>query len=227
MQKVELGKYKICTSWEDVKLSQWVNYIRKLEGKENKELDILTTLECFSDIPIDVIHQIPEDLFGKVISKLRFLSEEPDIQPSNKLEHKGEIYYINIMEKLKVKEYLDLNTVVDNDKYNYPLIFAILCRKENELYDEVFIADVLDERIAMMNDMPVTKIMPLISFFLHLWSEYAQHSVNYSMAQNLKSMLLEQVKNIKSSLRLTDYIIPSRVQQIMTLRKLEKSLMNI
>lgn len=227
MNKVDLGKYKLCTKWEDVTLEQWSRYIQLTAENKGKDIDILTTLEVFSDIPKEVIYQIPSDLFTKVIQKMKWLNEEPDIKPSNKIEYQGETYLINIMEKLKVKEYLDLNTIVENNKYDYPTIFALLCRKENEEYNEVFITEVFEDRIEMMKELPVTKALPLISFFLHLWNEYAQHSVNSLTVTELKSVLVEQVKNIRSSVRLMDYIIPSHRAQIMTLQKLEKSLMNI
>lgn len=227
MNKIDLGKYKLCTRWEDVTLEQWSRYTQLTAENKNKEIDILTTLEIFSDIPREVIYQIPYDLFAKVISKMKWLNEEPNITPSNKMKYKGDTYIINIMEKLKVKEYLDLNTIVENNKYDYPTIFALLCRKENEEYNDDFITNKFEERIEMMKELPVIKALPLISFFLHLWNEYAQHSANCLMAEDLKSVLIEQVRSIRTSVRLMDYIIPSRLQQIMTLRKLEKSLKKI
>jgi hypothetical protein len=227
METIDLGKYKVATSWDEVTLKQWSEYIKLTSEQKNKEVDIITTLETFSDIPREVIHQIPTDLFESIINRMRFLMEEPKLEPTNKLEYKGETYYVNIMEKLKVKEYLDLNTVLENDKYNYPVIFAILLRKENEEYNEEYIATTFDKRLEMMNQIPVTKALPIIGFFLNLWNEYEQSSLNYLMANNLKSELIKLVKSIKSSLSPMDYIIPSRVQRIMTLRKLEKSLKNI
>ena len=227
MDKVDLGKYKVATSWDEVTLGQWQEYIKKVQAREEKELDIITTLETFSNIPLNVIYQMPSDLFNKVIQNLKWITTEPQYEPSNKIELNGEIYHINTMHKLKVKEYLDLNTVLENDKTNYSAIFAILCRKDKEEYDEEYIADKFLEREKMFNEAPLPKVFPLIAFFLVLWEQYVQHLVSCSMIPDLKSMLLEQVKNIKSSLKVMDYIIPSRVQRIMTLRKLEKSLKNI
>lgn len=227
MEKINLGSYKVATSWDEVTLEQWSEYIRYTAQQEKKEVDIITTLTTFSDIPKEVIHQLPTDMFESIISRMKFLMEEPNIEPSNKLEYNGEIYIINVMEKLKVKEYLDLNTILENDRYNYPVIFTILCRKPNEEYDEEFIATTFDERLEMMNKIPVTKALALIGFFLNLWSEYEQRSVSYLMANNLKLELTELVKSIKSSLKPMDYITPSKVPAIMTLRKLEKSLKNI
>lgn len=226
MEKINLGNYNICTSWNEVTLLQWQNYVKKA-SENNGAVDIISTLETFSDIPREVINQMPTDLFESVIKRLKWVSSEPEIEPSNKVVIDGEEYLINHMEKLKVKEYLDINTVLENDKYNYSVLFAILCRKPNEEYDEAFIADVLPHRIEMFEKSNVLQTMGLITFFLTLSIGLRKHSQSYLVAEHLREELTEVVKSIKSSLKLTDYITPSKVQQIMTLRKLEKSLKNI
>ena len=95
-----------------------------------------------------------------------FLSEEPVHQePQSSIVIKGEKYVINIMEKLKAGEYIDTDTLIKQDKYNYAALFAILCRKEGEIYNDDFIANTLDDRIKMFEEQPVTNILPLVSFF--------------------------------------------------------------
>ena len=134
---------------------------------------------------------------------------------------------INVMEKLKVKEYLDLNTVIENDRFNYSMIFAILCRKQGEEYDEEFIADKLPDRLEMFEQMNCVDGMKLIAFFLTCWVELETRSRNSLVVQAIKEDAQKLVKSIRSSLKTMDYITPSRVRQILTLRKLEKSIKNI
>lgn len=227
MEKINLGSYHVAKSWDDVTLIQWQNYLRKLNEKGTKELDILDTLEAFSDIPRDVIDQLPTPLFEKVFGHLKWLGDELDAEPVNMVEIDGQVYQINHMEKLKVKEYLDLNTVMENDRFNYAAIFGILCRKPNEEYSQEFIADKLSDRIEMFEKMHAVDGMKLIAFFLTLYLEYVRHSQSVLMVKEYKSDLTELVKSIKSSLRIMDYITPSSLRQIMTLRRLEKSLKSI
>lgn len=229
MDKIYLGKYNIATKWEDITLLQWSNYVRTTQQykEENKEMDIITTLEHFSNIPREVIYQIPTDLFERLLNNLKFIDEEPKIEPSNKVTINNEVYAINTMYKLKVKEYMDLNTILENDKYNYPVIFAILCRKQDEEYDENFISDVMEKRIQMFENISVIEGMKLIAFFLDLYKTYAIHLQSSLMVQDLKQTLLELVRKEKNLLKPMDYITPSKVPQIMTLRKLEKSLKNL
>ena len=227
MEKINLGQYNIAEKWEDVKLIQWQEYIKKNSESKNGEVDVISTLECFSDIPRAIINQMPTDMFESVVERLRWVTKDVKPQATNKIVIDGEEYIINVMEKLKVKEYLDVNTVLENDKYNYAMLFAILCRKANETYDEEFIADKLSDRIEMFENIEALQAMGLIAFFLNLYIELGKHSLSSSMVQDLKQEATELVKSIKSSLKPMDYIIPSKVRQILTLRKLEKSLKNI
>ena len=227
MEKINLGQYHVAESWEDVKLLQWQNYVRNASSKEDNSVDIISTLETFSDIPRSVINQMPTDLFESVIERLKWITEQPDQTPSQSVEISGETYTINVMEKLKVKEYLDINTVIENDKFNYSMIFAILCRKQGEEYDEEFIADKLPERLEMFEQMNCVDGMKLIAFFLTCWVELETRSRNSLVVQSIKEDAQKLVKSIRSSLKPMDYITPSRVRQILTLRKLEKSIMKI
>ena len=227
MEKIQLGKYKVAEKWEDVTLLQWQNYVRNASSKEDNSVDIISTLETFSDIPRSVINQIPTDLFESVIGRLKWITEQPDQTPSQSVEINGETYMINVMEKLKVKEYLDLNTVIENDKFNYSMIFAILCRKQGEEYDEEFIADKLPDRLEMFEHMNCVDGMKLIAFFLTCWVELETRFRNSLVVQAIKEDAQKLVESIRTSLKPMDYIIPSRVRQILTLRKLEKSIKNI
>ena len=227
MEKIQLGKYKVAEKWEDVTLLQWQNYVRNASSKEDNSVDIISTLETFSDIPRSVINQMPTDLFESVIGRLKWITEQPDQTPSQSVEISGETYTINVMEKLKVKEYLDLNTVIENDKFNYAMIFAILCRKQGEEYDEEFIADKLPDRLEMFEQMNCVDAMKLIAFFLTCFIELETRSRNSLVVQAIKEDAQKLVKSIRSSLKPMDFITPSKVRQILTLRKLEKSLKNI
>ena len=227
MEKINLGQYYVAEKWEDVTLLQWQNYVRNASSKEDNSVDIISTLETFSDIPRNIINQMPTDLFESVIGRLKWITEQPDQTPSQSVEISGETYTINVMEKLKVKEYLDLNTVIENDKFNYAMIFAILCRKQGEEYDEEFIADKLPDRLEMFEHMNCVDGMKLIAFFLTCFIELETRSRNSLVVQAIKEDAQKLVKSIRSSLKPMDCITPSRVRQILTLRKLEKSLKNI
>ena len=227
MEKIQLGNYKVAEKWEDVTLLQWQDYVRKASNKEDNSVDIISTLETFSDIPRSVINQMPTDLFESVVERLKWIKEQPDQTPSQSVVIDGETYLINVMEKLKVKEYLDLNTVIENDKFNYSMIFAILCRKQGEEYDEDFIADKLPDRLEMFENMNCVDGMKLISFFLACYIEFETRFRNSLVINSIKQDAIELAKSIRSSLTLGVCTTVLRLPQIIKLRKLEKFIKKI
>lgn len=227
MDKINLGQYHVAESWDDVTLLQWQNYVRQASESEDNSVNIIGTLEAFSDIPRSVINQMPTDLFESVISRLKWIQEQPDQTPTQSVEINGETYFINMIEKLKVKEYLDLSTVIENDKFNYAMIFAILCRKQGEEYDEEFIADKLPERIEMFENLDCVRAMKLIAFFLTCYIGYETRSQNSLVVKAIKEDAIRLVESIKNSRKLGVFSTVLHLPQIIKLRKLEKSLRKI
>ena len=227
MEKINLGQYHVAEKWEDVTLLQWQNYVRNASSKEDNSVDIITTLESFSDIPRNIINQMPTDLFESVIGRLKWITEQPDQTPSQSVEINGETYMINVMEKLKVKEYLDLNTVIENDKFNYSMIFAILCRKQGEEYDDEFIADKLPDRLEMFEQMNCVDGMKLIAFFLTCWVELETRSRNSLVINSIKADAIELAKNIRNLQKPGVFFTVLHLPQIIKLRKLERYLEKI
>lgn len=227
MEKINLGQYHVAESWDDVTLLQWQNYVRNASSKEDNSVDIISTLETFSDIPRSVINQMPTDLFESVIGRLKWIKEQPDQTPSQSVVIDGDTYMINVMEKLKVKEYLDLNTVIENDKFNYSMIFAILCRKQGEEYDEEFIADKLPDRLEMFEQMNCVSAMKLINFFLTCFIELETRSQNSLVVRAIKADAISLAKSIRSSLTRGVCTTVLHLPLIIKLRKLEKSIKKI
>ena len=56
-----------------------------------------------------------------------------------------------------------------SDKRNYAALLAILCRKDDEVYDSKFENEILEDRIKLFEQQPITSILPIVNFFLHLY----------------------------------------------------------
>lgn len=226
MEKIELGSYTVAKSWDDVTLKMWSDYLRKINETENKQIDLIELLETFSDIPKDIIYQMPTDLFEKVMTNLDFLTNDElnNIQASSVIEVDGEKYQINAMEKLSVKEYLDSNTIIENDKFNYSALFAILCRKPNEEYNDEFNADYLEQRINMFDNIPISKAYSLIAFFLNCYVTSVILSQNSSMVDKVKEDLIKLVEHIENLHNPMVFSMLSHPVRIMTIKKLKKSI---
>lgn len=164
-------------------------------------------LKCFTDFDMDKYDILPVELYNSIMSNFSFVLEDmPQWKPSNHLSYNGIEFVINTMEALKVKEYEDAEMILRNNIYDYPSLLAVLCRKVtgtktdnvtglswevNEVYDSEFANKIFDSRREMFAKMPITKVMPLISFFLLRGLECNNLSQNYltTLAQNLYDTL--------------------------------------
>ena len=164
-------------------------------------------LKCFTDFDMDKYDILPVELYNSIMSNFSFVLEDmPQWKPSNHLSYNGMEFVVNTMEALKVKEYEDAEMILRNNMYDYPSLLAVLCRKVtgtktdnvtglswevNEVYDSEFANKIFDARREMFAKMPITKVMPLISFFLLRGLECNNLSQNSltTIAQNLYDTL--------------------------------------
>lgn len=163
--KEDFGKWYCPTDWKEISLKQFQELEKFYSDKENK-FDIRDVLHILTNRTVDEINELPLEFVDVLLNEMSFLQTKPNFgNPSNKIEIDGEAYQINIQEKLKVGEFVAVDSVLKDDKYNYSAILAILCRKPNEKFDLTFENETLPNRIALWEKQPITKVMPLISFF--------------------------------------------------------------
>jgi len=217
---IDFGKWAVPTKWDDVTLEMFQK-IEKYYSDNDKKFDVREVLDIFTDHTRDEIDQLPINFTDKLLNELSFLKEQPKYgDASPKIEIDGEEYSINVMEKLKTGEYVAIDTILKNDPHDYVSILAVLCRKQGELYDSKFEAEVFEERQKLFAKQPVTKIMPLISFFLSLYIIRMTHSQLYSEVEEGLNLIQQ---NIDNSENLGVFKRRSLNSQMKKLRKLLKS----
>lgn len=187
----------IPTSWDEITLNQFVK-LQSLYANENKP-SFNEIISVLTNIELNELNEYPYFIIEKLMDKLDYLSQEITDKASNKIEINGETYQINYLEHLKFGEYVDVNTVIDGDKNNFKAILAILCRKEGEIYNDDFIALELNKRMDMFDMQPITKVYPLINFFLTL-SMTSEHNMK-SYLENLKDLANHTVQHYINSLK--------------------------
>lgn len=221
---IDLGKWTVPTKWEDVTLEMFQK-IEKYYSDKDKDFDVREVLDIFTDHTRDEINQLPINFTDKLLNELSFLKEQPDYgDASPKIEIDGEEYCINVMEKLKTGEYVAIDTILKSDPHDYISILAVLCRKNGEIYDSKFEAEVFEERQKLFAKQPIMKIMPLISFFLSLFVVRMTHSQLYSEVEEGLNLIQQ---NIDNSENLGVFKRRSLNSQMKKLRKLLKSNKNI
>ena len=221
---MNFGKITVPTKWEEVTLKQFTELLT-IYDKENK--DILDIISMFTGRSKDELRKYPMDFINEILVHLQFMNTPLNIKPSNWVEIDGKKYSVNYMEKLKFGEFVDVETIIKDNKYNYPAILGILCRMEGEVYDDDFIAEKLNDRVKMFEELDMPSAMRLINFFLKLSLRsiaYTQKSLAIQQGKEQAELLAQ---SIRDSLKDGDLKKLDMIYAKTELRKLEKSLKSI
>ena len=217
---IDFGSWTVPTSWEEITLKQFQE-IEKYYSDKDKDFDIREVLHIFTNKTEDEINELPIVFTNELMNKLMFLKDKPkDYEPSNFIEIDGVRYSINIMEKLKTGEFVAIDTILKSDPHDYISIFAVLCRKDGEIYDSKFEAEEFDKRVELMGKQPAIKMFPLIAFFFNLYIVRMTHSQLYSEVEEGLNLIQQ---NIDNSENLGVFKRRSLNSQMKKLRKLLKS----
>lgn len=220
---IDFGSFTIPTAWDEVTLKMFQDIERYYDDKD-KQFDARDVLQIFTNKSVDEINALPMELTEMLMDKLLFLQEKPqDVKASNKIKIDGVEYIINVMEKLKTGEYIAVDSVLKSDKHDYASILAILCRKDGEVYDSKFEAELLEKRVKMYEEQPITKILPLIGFFFNLY-------MTLRIPTQLYSEVEEELNHIQKLIETSEKLGVFRKRylnwQMRKLRKLLKSSKN-
>lgn len=221
---IDFGEINCPTSWNDITLGKFQKIEKYYEDKD-RIFNVMDVLDIMIDKDRDYIMRLPNEFLDIILEKLMFLQTPPEeAKPDNKVEINGETYRIHFENQLKVGEYVAADSILKQDSHNYAAFLAILCRKDDELYDSKFENEILEDRIKFWESQPVTKIFPLISFFLLLYG-------NLTMITQLSSQAQENINHIASYIQTSrkngELSILSTLLLKRKLRKLKKSIKNI
>ena len=197
-------------------------------------------LKCFTDFDMEKYDVLPVELYNSIMSNFSFVLEDmPQWKPSNHLSYNGMEFVVNDKESLKVLEWDDCESILRNNIYDYPSLLAVLCRKVtgtktdnvtglswevNEVYDSEFANRIFDSRREMFAKMPITKVMPLIGFFLIRKIESTNLSQNSltTIAQNLYDTL-QVIEDSQKTTGLRRLFIRPRMTKLRKWKKYIKS----
>lgn len=220
---IDYGSWTVPKSWNDVTLKQFQDIERYYSDKDRK-FDIREVVHIFCNKSEDEINALPVEFLEKIMESLSFLQTKPEEkEPTNKIKIDGEEYVINVMEKMKTGEYVASDSVMKSDRYDYASILAILCRKNGEIYDSKFEAELYEKRKEMFENQPVINILPIMSFFLNLWFVLETHSQLYSKVADALNLIQQNIDSSDKIGAFRKYFLNWRVKR---LRKSLKSSKN-
>lgn len=193
-ENIDLGQWNVPESWNDLTLEKYTE-IEKYYTENEGTFNAADVLYILCDKTKDEVNKLPLQFVEKIMEHLSFLMEQPDITPSNKIEIDGEEYIVHTEKTLKFGEYVATDSIIRADSHNYAALLAVVCRKEGEEYDSQFEAEKLDDRIELFKKQPVTKILPIITFFLQSYLTIEGISQVYSMVKEQADQLVQSIKS--------------------------------
>lgn len=223
----DFGRVTMPESWEEVSLKQFVELMRASDRNKGTNIDVRDVIAILTGKDKEWVNLLPAQFVNSLMIKLVFMHKAPDKTPTNEIRIKGETYRINFVEELKFGEYVDINTLIQQDSLNYPAFLAILCRKEGEVYDDEFTSHI-EERVKLFESIPVTDVLPVIAFFLHLWGQYetlSRHSLQ-EMADTA-AQFLEDIELSRKSGEYKELPIRSRMRISLWLKRFRGCLQRV
>lgn len=217
----DFGSVKVPKDWSEIDLNTYQLIEEYYEGKDSG-FNVIDVLDILIDKDRDYINSLPAEFLDNILSNLSFFSTTPEVaEATNKIEIDGTTYIINIMEKLKVGEYVAVDTAIKGNKHNYAAILAILCRKEGEKYDSYFENEVLEKRIEMFGKQSIIKILPIIHFFINCYIISHLHTPLYSKVEEAINLTRNNIETSHRNGEISRRCMKSAIRK---LKKLEKSI---
>lgn len=188
---------KMPLSWEEVTLEMFQE-ISKLYDNDNTPT-ILDILSVLTNLKKEELEQYPIEVLNAIISQAQYINMTPSNENKNEIIIDAERYFINYEEKLRFKEFVDSQTLLESNNRDYASLLAILCRKQGELYNDDYIANEFENRRNMFLKQPITKILPIVNFFLAYW--VASEKISEQYLVKLKEQANQYLDNIENSVR--------------------------
>ena len=221
---IDYGEWTVPTSWDDITLKTYQEIERYYEDKD-KDFDLREVIHIITNHTIDEVNALPVEFLDSMMEKMAFLQESPSNEkPTNSVEIGGEVYTVHTENKLKVGEYIAADTAMKGDKHNYAAFMAILCRKDGEIYDSKFENEVLEDRIKFWEKQPVTKILPVVGFFLNLYIILQMPTLLSSKVMEAIDLTRKDIEILQRNGAISKRSMKSAMKK---LKRLEKSISTI
>ena len=221
---IDFGSWNVPSGWDELKLSTYQELERFYDDKD-KNFDIREVVHILCGKSKDEVNMLPMDFLEKIMENLLWLQDKPnEEEPRNWVEINGEKYTVHTENQLRTGEYIASDTLLKSDKHNYAALLAILCRKDGEVYDSRFENEVLEGRIKLFEEQPLTKILPVVGFFLSVYITSMTPTLLSSKVRELVDLTAENIETSAKNGELSKRSMKSLMKK---LRKLEKSISTI
>ena len=197
--------YSIPTSWSQVSLGKYMDYMLDIEGVEDELAQTIITISAFTDAPKQVLQNCKKSDIDAVMSELGKLIEQETNKHLNLIITIDNIdygFHPNLHE-LKLKEFVDLDNKLADGWSAMDSVMAILYRPIIEQKGDKYKIEEYDFRSAkkraeiFRDNLSVNTVNGAASFFLTIGMDYISTMQVYSknLSRRERRKLLKQKKN--------------------------------
>ena len=156
-------------SWEDITLGMYEQIYALKPGSTREQVELVARI-C--GINPEVLLGWPAEIFNLIVNSLLFLYGDHSVPPSPTVEIDGVTYVVPIDDELSLGAWVDAEDAQRAKDNPLSATLAIVCRPAGEKYD-----DRNNEiRQKMFEALPVSKILGVMTFFLHCKTVSEQHT---------------------------------------------------
>lgn len=180
-------KVSVPEGWDDIT----VGLYEKVYGQNPKtHRERATMVATLCNVEPDLLFNWPADVFAIILDKIGFLYEDTRPEPSPLIELEGIKYIVPIEEKLTLGAWVDIDDVQKTGEAVLSKILAIVCRPAGEAYTW----ENNEKRAAMFAALPVSKVLPVLGFFLHCKTAYDKRTTAYLKIDQAVGLLAQNIK---------------------------------
>jgi hypothetical protein len=175
-------KINVPTSWEDVKLGV---YEEVYALKPVTARDRVAYVAKICQVEPEVLLNWPAEVFNKLVTFIDFLFIDADVPPCPFIEVDGVKYVVPIDDKITLGQWVDVDEAQKAGTAVLSNVLAIICRPTGETYSY----EQNEARAAMFADLPVSRVLGVLAFFLHCKAVFDQHTAAFLKIQELADLL--------------------------------------
>ena len=197
--------YNIPTSWKQIKLGDFMQFMQQIEGVEDETQQALITINTLTKAPIDLLEKCEKNKIDEVVETLQTLLNEEGNKELNLIFNIDGIdygFHPNLHE-LKLKEFVDLDNKLSKGWLAMSDVMAILYRPITEQKGEKYKIEDYDfltasKRAELFKDnLSISTVNGAASFFLTIATNYIQITRKslQKMTRRQRRKILKQKKN--------------------------------
>jgi hypothetical protein len=191
--------------WEDIKLGEYMEYMRAVKAYEGTEVAEVVQYEKamnhFCNITTETIHQLPMENYNGILAEMMKLFQQGDTMPLTKHFVLGstKFGFIPSLDNMSYGEYLDLSTYSKDLWTNAPTVMSILYRPVTKELDgkyeiQAYQGTNEDMETLFKHALTMDIVWGAIGFFTLLSKDLLKGMMGFSMKtlEEMKSNTLVQ-----------------------------------